>query len=91
MVERLEGELEKAAAEGVSAEASLPKLVSLLGAGNEEGKAVLAALGWQMTKVADAAPVWRKAKPRRQPPRKDNKPAPVNPNSPFARLAQLVK
>ena len=91
MVERLEDELEKAATEGTSAEASLPKLVSLLGAGNDEGKAVLAALGWQSAEVKDAAPVWRKAKPKRQRPKAKEKPVTVNPNSPFASLAQLVK
>ena len=67
MLERLEDELEKAAAAGASAEASLPKLVSLLGAGNEEGKSVLAALGWRMVAVADAPAVWRKAREKRRP------------------------
>ncbi len=89
MLERLEDELDKATASGLSAESSLPKLVSLLGAGNDEGKAVLAALGWRMVAVADAPSVWRKAREKRRPaasvpslPRKD---------SPFARLATLVK
>jgi hypothetical protein len=88
MLERLEDELDKAATSGLSAEASLPKLVSLLGAGNDEGKAVLAALGWRMVAVADAPSVWRKAKEKRRPaafalpPPKD---------SPFASLATLVK
>ena len=89
MLERLEDELDKATTSGLSAESSLPKLVSLLGAGNDEGKAVLAALGWRMVAVADAPSVWRKAREKRRPaasvpslPRKD---------SPFARLATLVK
>jgi hypothetical protein len=87
MLERLEDELEKAGAGGMSAEASLPKLVSLLGAGNEEGRSVLAALGWRMVAVADAPAVWRKAKERRRQPA----PAVPPPDSPFASLAQLVK
>ena len=89
MLERLEDELDQATTSGLSAESSLPKLVSLLGAGNDEGKAVLAALGWRMVAVADAPSVWRKAREKRRPaasvpslPRKD---------SPFARLATLVK
>ncbi len=88
MLERLEDELDKAAAGGASAEASLPKLVSLLGAGNEEGKAVLAALGWRMVAVADAPAVWRKAKERRRRPEPEIR---INEASPFAGLAQLVK
>jgi ATP-dependent RNA helicase SUPV3L1/SUV3 len=88
MLERLEDELDKAATSGLGAEASLPKLVSLLGAGNEEGKAVLAALGWRMVAVADAPSVWRKAREKRRPPTV----APPPPkDSPFARLATLVK
>jgi len=88
MLERLEDELDKAASCGLSAEASLPKLVSLLGAGNDEGKAVLAALGWRIVTVEGAPSVWRKAREKRRPPA----PAPPPPkDSPFARLATLVK
>ncbi|HWY60901.1 MAG TPA: helicase-related protein [Rhizomicrobium sp.] len=87
MLERLEDELESAAAAGAGAEASLPKLVSLLGAGNQEGKAVLAALGWRMMQVADAPAVWRKTKEKRRQPA----PAAPPPDSPFAGLAHLVK
>ncbi len=88
MLERLEDELEKAAAEGISAPDSLPKLVSLLGVSNEEGKAVLAALGWQMADVANASAVWRKARTKRKRPENEK---PPSPDSPFASLAQLVK
>jgi ATP-dependent RNA helicase SUPV3L1/SUV3 len=88
MLERLEDELEKAAAGGASAEASLPKFVSLLGCGNEEGKRVLAALGWRMVAVEGAESVWRKAKEKRRPPEKEKAPPA---HSPFASLAQLVK
>ena len=88
MLERLEDELEKAAAGGLSAEASLPKLVSLLGAGNDEGKTVLAALGWRMVTVDGAPAVWRKAREKRRRPPQEKAPLP---DSPFASLAQLVK
>ena len=88
MLERLEDELEKAAAEGINAEASLPKLVSLLGVSNDEGKAVLTALGWQMAAVADAPSVWRKARIKRPRPPAEK---PPSLDSPFASLAQLVK
>ena len=88
ILERLEEELDKAATEGASAEDSLPKLVSLLGAGNEDGKAVLAALGWRMVDVAGGAGVWRKAREKKRRPEPEKAPPP---DSPFAALAQLVK
>ena len=86
MLERLEDELEKATREGTGAEASLPRLVSLLGTGNDDAKAVLAALGWRLIAVAGAAPVWRKAREKRR------RPAPQTgrPDSPFAGLADLI-
>ncbi|HWC63209.1 MAG TPA: helicase-related protein, partial [Rhizomicrobium sp.] len=88
MLERLEDELEKATAQGTSAEASLPKLVSLMGSSNEDGKNLLAALGWRMLEVEGGAPVWRKAREKRRRPPVE-KPPPAD--SPFASLAQLVK
>ena len=54
MLERLEDELEKAAVGGADADTVLPKLVSLLGAGNDEAREVLSALGWRRVAVADA-------------------------------------
>ena len=54
MLERLEEELEKAAASGATADALLPKLVSLLGCGNDEIKEILSTLGWRIVEVADA-------------------------------------
>ena len=89
MLERLEDELDKATTSGLGAEASLPKLVSLLGAGNDEGKAVLAALGWRMVAVADAPSVWRKAREKRRP--AVLVPPPPPKDSPFASLATLMK
>jgi len=88
MLERLEDELEKAATEGVGAEVSLPKLVSLLGVSNDEAKVVLAALGWQMAAVANAPAVWRKSRAKRKIPPSEK---PPSADSPFASLAQLVK
>jgi ATP-dependent RNA helicase SUPV3L1/SUV3 len=92
MLERLEDELEKALATGTDADAMLTKAVSLLGSGKEEARAVLAALGWRSVEVAGAKPVWRRAKDKHPPRRRDKPHAPepaVNPNSPFAGLAAL--
>ncbi|HWA91936.1 MAG TPA: helicase-related protein [Rhizomicrobium sp.] len=65
MLERLEDELEKGAAAGATADLLLPKLVSLLGVGNDDARAVLEALGWRVVEVADAGAgvhtVWRHA------------------------------
>jgi ATP-dependent RNA helicase SUPV3L1/SUV3 len=90
MLERLEDELEQALAAGTDAETLLTKIVSLLGAGKDEARDVLAALGWRSVEVADAKPVWRRAKekPRRvEQPRRPE--PPPDPNSPFAGLAVL--
>jgi ATP-dependent RNA helicase SUPV3L1/SUV3 len=88
MIERLEEVLEKGAAEGATAEALLPKLVSLLGCGNDEVPPVLEALGWHTTEVAGEPPltVWRRSGTR--PP--SRKPQQANANSPFAGLAGLI-
>ena len=82
MLERLEDELEKAAAASVTADAALPKLVSLLGTGNDEARAVLAALGWRTVAAADAPPVWRKGRDKRRP----RRPEPGRPDSHFAAM-----
>jgi len=92
MLERLEDELEQALATGTDAETLLTKLVSLLGSGKDEARAVLTALGWRAVEVADAKPVWRRSKEKREPRRHDGpkKPEPPpDPNSPFAALASL--
>jgi hypothetical protein len=92
MLERLEDELEQALATGTDAETLLTKIVSLLGSGKEEARAVLAALGWRSVEVSDGKPVWRRAKEKREPRRHDRpkkSEAPPDPNSPFAGLAVL--
>ena len=92
MLERLEDELEKALSSGTDAETLLTRLVSLLGSGKDEARAVLAALGWRTVEVAGAQPVWRKKREKIPRPQKHKprKPEPVfNPNSPFAGLAAL--
>ena len=92
MLERLEDELEKALSSGTDAETLLTKIVSLLGAGKDEARAVLTALGWTSVEVAGALPVWRRARPKPVPraePKKARKPPPPDPNSPFAALAAL--
>ena len=85
MLERLEDELDKATVNGADATALLPKLVSLLGASNDEAREVLTALGWRLTEVADAPPVWRKAKAKRTKP--DLEPPK---HSPFSGLKELM-
>ncbi|HET7084449.1 MAG TPA: helicase-related protein [Rhizomicrobium sp.] len=90
MLERLEDELEQALSSGVDAESLLTKLVSLLGSSKEEARAVLAALGWRVVEVAQAKPVWRRARQKRPDRAKQEKTAPpIDPHSPFAGLAAL--
>ncbi len=85
MLERLEDELEKGAAAGATADVLMPKLVSLLGCGNDELRAILDALGWRVVEVADAdagvrsvwrrAPVRARARERKPPPPKRGVPS----------------
>jgi len=94
MLERLEDELEKGLSSGESAEALLNRIVSLLGAGKDEARAVLTALGWRTVEVQGAQPVWRRMTEKRAAaPRGHEKPRkpepPPDPHSPFARLAAL--
>ncbi|MEI9888337.1 MAG: helicase-related protein [Rhizomicrobium sp.] len=101
MLERLEEELEKGAASGANAESLLPKLVSLIGSGNDELKDVLAEMGWHVVEVADSGNgvthVWRKQMPRAPRPPKHRREAPkefkveIRPDSPFAGLAALIR
>lgn len=55
MLERLEETLHKAMVDGQTSEALLPKLVSLIGCGNEEMHAVLGELGWGEAEVGSPA------------------------------------
>jgi ATP-dependent RNA helicase SUPV3L1/SUV3 len=94
MLERLEDVLEQALIDGATAEALTPKLVSLLGCGNDELKEVLSALGWQALDVADGKQVWRRGpaprvRRQRKQPHEDKTPK-INPDSPFAALAELI-
>ncbi|HUO90948.1 MAG TPA: helicase-related protein, partial [Rhizomicrobium sp.] len=101
MLERLEDELEKGAANGANAEVLLPRLVSLLGSGNDELRTVLGALGWHVVEVADsgngATRVWRRMQdrtPRSKQHRRDRRDIAkieVRPDSPFAGLAALIR
>ena len=88
MLERLESELEKATISGADAAALLPKLVSLLGTGNDEARNVLTALGWRLVEVTDAPSVWRKAKEKRPKRPQAEKQPPID--SPFAGLKELI-
>ena len=84
--------LELALAAGTDTETVFTKLVSLLGSGKQEALQVLSALGWRAVEVANAKPVWRRDKEKREPRRRDrprkSEPLP-DPTSPFARLAVL--
>jgi ATP-dependent RNA helicase SUPV3L1/SUV3 len=99
MLDRLEQELESAAASGATADAAIPKLVSLIGSDNATLEKVLATLGWRRIEVANAEPptnVWRHSAPPRQARHKQKKhkrtPQPeARKDSPFASLAVLVK
>jgi ATP-dependent RNA helicase SUPV3L1/SUV3 len=92
MLERLEDELERGASSGASADALLPKLVSLLGCGNEQLRDILDRLGWRLVEVADSSSdggraVWRRLPQRR---RRRDRPQPER-NRPTAdALAQLA-
>ena len=96
ILERIEDELEKGATAGTTADALLPKLVSLLGCGNDELREILAALGWHVAEVAgeNAHTVWRRApekrEHRRPRARKRDLQVPVVSDSPFAGLAGLI-
>ncbi len=87
MLERLEAELDKAAISGTDADLVLPRLVSLLGAGNDEAREILAVLGWRLVAVADQPSVWRRTKERHR-----KRPAAEKPpeHSPFAELKGLM-
>jgi ATP-dependent RNA helicase SUPV3L1/SUV3 len=98
MLDRLEQELEAAAIAGTTADAAMPKLVSLLGVDHATLDAVLAALGWNRIEVANAetpTTVLRFAQPRprkkHHQPKRREKPITIRPDSPFAELAVLVR
>jgi ATP-dependent RNA helicase SUPV3L1/SUV3 len=88
MLERLEDVLEKGTVEGATAEALLPKLVSLLGCGNDELREILAELGWREANVADGHSVWRRTGKRE--PLRGRPQRPAGRDSPFAGLADLI-
>jgi len=91
MLERLEDVLEKSVIEGATVDASMPKLVSLLGCSNDELREVLAALGWHAAEVAGGSAVWRRTGKRERPVRHEDKPrSRVEKDSPFAGLAGLI-
>jgi ATP-dependent RNA helicase SUPV3L1/SUV3 len=97
MLERLEDELDRGVAEGITADALFPKLVSLLGSDRATLELVLKELGWRVVEVANAeaqpTTVWRHKRSRPGTPKRGKKMErrvpPVNINSPFASLAKL--
>jgi ATP-dependent RNA helicase SUPV3L1/SUV3 len=93
MLDRLEEELETAAKNGVTADAAIPKLVSLLGSDRASLEKILASLGWRRVSVAVETPVevWRQSAARQNKKRKMPKPKEnSNAESPFAELKSLV-
>jgi ATP-dependent RNA helicase SUPV3L1/SUV3 len=99
MLDRLEEELEQATRSGGTADALLPKLVSLLGCDRETLERVLDELGWSRVAVGGperSTTVWRtKVQPREHPPRKNPKRGKPREqrernDSPFAQLKALM-
>lgn len=94
MLDRLEEELQTAAANARMADETLPKLVSLLGCDKPTMEKILASLGWRRMKVEGETPIeiWRQgkahhAKNKRRNPKRIEK---QNSTSPFAELKLLV-
>ncbi len=97
ILERLEGTLEDAAANGLSAQATVPRLVSLLGCDRKALADVLDGLGWGQVEVAAGEPVWRRLSGRHARPthrlgnRAHRRPAALRTaDSPFAGLQALL-
>jgi len=99
MLDRVEEELEQATRNGGTADALMPKLLSLLGCDRETLVRLLAELGWCRVSVGSAeqpTSVWRaNAKPQRRHVRKDQERAkprkqPELADSPFAQLKVLL-
>jgi ATP-dependent RNA helicase SUPV3L1/SUV3 len=94
MLERLEDELEKGAASGQTADALLPRLVSLLGCGNDQLRVILDRLGWRVVEVSDAGAgvrtVWRRSAHRRSRRNRESRPEPKTARPTTASLAELA-
>ena len=95
ILERVETVLFDAAKRKTNADEVMNVLVSLLGCGNADALALIALVGWRRetleVKSGDTkttVPVWQRARNRR--PQKQQRQAPVKPNSPFASLATLI-
>ena len=88
MLERVEDALDQAAREGADAQGLLPKLVSLMGTGNDEAKLVLQDLGWRLVEVAGALPVWRRPRQKHAKSRRVEESS--HDHSPFAGLKDLL-
>ena len=98
IVERIEHDLELAAAEGSKADDVIPRLISLLGASKEAAQSVIGALGWNEIEVAEGEAgtikVLRRAPGgsvrRRTRLRGTDRGPAVQLNSPFAELSKLL-
>jgi ATP-dependent RNA helicase SUPV3L1/SUV3 len=90
ILERVESELEKAAAAGTSADAQMPKLASYFGCDFKGVARILEAMGWSLIEVTDPvapARVWRQRRPPNVKQRKIQRQ--LGKYSPFAQLATL--
>ena len=93
MLDRIEQELADAAKAGATADAAIPKLLSMLGCDRASLDKILAALGWRRMQVEGETPVevWRQSaaqqKKKRRMLKQIKKP---NAMSPFAELKSLV-
>ncbi len=86
ILERLEDVLDKGVIDGTAVDALTPKLVSLLGCGNDDLRDILAELGWHNIDVAGGHTVWRRTGKRES----LHRDGPVRKDSPFAGLADLI-
>ena len=96
ILERIESVLVEAAQLSKNAADTMTVLVSLLGCAKEDVTAIAAALGWrQIMRVqkgaepSEPSPVWQRARPHGRG-RKGSSARQAVPDSPFARLAELI-
>jgi ATP-dependent RNA helicase SUPV3L1/SUV3 len=99
IIERIEEALGDAAEKSSNADDGLNLILSLLGCSKDEALMVAAALGWRREtrtfktgETAETRPIWQRVRVGKQRHRKERKPRKiqVRPDSPFARLAELI-
>jgi ATP-dependent RNA helicase SUPV3L1/SUV3 len=98
ILERIESVLVEASQLSKNVADTMTVLVSLLGCAKEDVAAIAAALGWRQVmraqkgaELAEPIPVWQRARGLQGRARKGGRPAKqAVPDSPFARLAELI-